>query len=364
MNYLNPDLRDALGNCFGHVHVTNAGSPAAYEVRIDLDSYAADRPRGFIEWRDWGETYSVNCPECGDTRGRFYVGHMWGVFCSKANRRVFSCTKCWNEGCRVDLFDILRGGPRLQEHALQEARSGADRRMELPGDPQDLTPVSRLPASHPAAQYLASRGFDLDLLSDEYGFVHCSRSPWKKGVQDGAGNWHLVTPENRIIIPNIQQGSWQGWMARYLGEVPRDPVTGKPVVQKYLNAPGYSMGTTVYRLDEAAAFSGGSFCLVCEGAMSAIACGAAGVATFGMYPRPMQEELLASRFRNGRLVFLVESEAAANGRIYGCIERLGKQVAEGCATVLLDAGKDAANLDSDTLLGMIENALGGSGAPQ
>jgi hypothetical protein len=38
MTYLNPDLREALGNCFGHVHVTNPGSPAAYEIRIDLDS--------------------------------------------------------------------------------------------------------------------------------------------------------------------------------------------------------------------------------------------------------------------------------------------------------------------------------------
>jgi hypothetical protein len=289
---------------------------------------------------------------------------MWGVFCTKANRRVFSCTKCWNEDCKVDLFDILRGGPRLQEHALQEARSGAHHRMDLPGDPQDLTPVNGLPSDHPAAQYLAGRGFDLDLLSDEYGFVYCSRSPWKRSIQDGAGNWHLVTPENRIIIPNIQQGAWHGWLARYVGEIPKDPVTGKQVIRKYLNAPGYATGTTVYRLDEAAAFSGGSFCLVSEGTLSAIACGAAGVSTFGMYPRPMQEELLAARFKDGRIVFLIESEAAANGRIYGCIERLRKQVAGGCTTVLLPEGKDAASLDSDTLLGMIEDALGRSGAPQ
>jgi len=358
MNRLNPGLFDSLRNCFGHVHVSSEGRPAVYDVRIDLDSYASDKPTGFITWRDWGETYSVNCPECGDTRSRLYIGHMWGVFCPKANRRVFSCMKCHNEGCRVDLFGMLDGGPRVQESSLAPPSDGAHRRMEAPGDPEDLTPVNKLPASHPAVKYLLSRNFtDLDLLAGEYGFVYCTKSPWKKSVRDSAGNWHTVTPENRIIIPNIQQGVWNGWLARYVGDPPKDPSTGKTVIRKYLNAPGYAMGTSVYRLEDAFRFSGGSFCLVCEGTLSAIACGFAGVAAFGMYPKPMQEELLGSRFKDGTLVFLIESEAAANGRIYGCMERLNKVVAGGCVPVNLDEGKDAASLDPEQLLAIIERAV-------
>jgi hypothetical protein len=362
MTQLNPGLYESLRNTFGHVHVTNNGRPAVYDVRIDLDSYASSHPVGFITWRDWGETYSVNCPECGDTRSRLYIGHMWGVFCTKANRRVYSCVKCHNEGCKVDIFGMLSGGPKIQESSLVIA-DNTPRQMDLPGDPEDLIPINKLPGSHPAVETLISRGFsDLDLLAGEYGFVYCTRSPWKRNVRDKGGTWHVVTPENRIIIPNIQQGVWKGWMARYVGDIPKDSATGKPAIQKYLNAPGYATGTSVYRLDDAVKFSGGSFCLVCEGALSAIACGFAGVATFGMYPKPMQEELLADRFKDGTLVFLIEHEAAVNGRIYGCIERLEKLVKGGCVSVNLDPGKDPANLDEGVLLGMIERAVGKSTA--
>ena len=324
MKPINEPLHAALSRRFGRVRTTSTGVEAKYQVVEDrIASWASassgsQSPRK-VNIMNWGETYAVDCPRCNDRRGRLYVSHLWGTYCEKAGTRLFSCVKCQNESCWWgDLWDVLYGNnydPGMQKRT-EEMKTGVDadtRRMELPGEVDDLVPVNLLERNHPTVQYLESRGFtDLRMLAEEYQFCHCLRSPWKKRFMDSSGTWRTVTPENRLIIPNVQHGTWQGWMARYIGEIPKDPSTGKPAIQKYLNAPGYSFGSSVYRLEDARRHTAGELAIVCEGALSAIACGFAGVATFGMYPKPMQEELLAQAFPHGRIVFMVEHEAHEN----------------------------------------------------
>ena len=370
MKYLNEPLVSALKKKFGKVQVTNAGVEAKYRVIEDRISAWATAARGLcpdsapkkINLISWGETYSVNCLKCNDKRSRLYISHLWGTQCEQANRKIYSCVKCHNESCHWgDLWNVLYGNG-YQAEAIQKSedmKTGVEaetRRMELPGDVDDLVPINQLEPGHPVLRYLESRNFrDIEMLATEYQFCYCTRSPWKKRFTDSSGTWHTITPENRLIIPNVQQGVWQGWMARYIGDIPKDPSTGKPVIQKYLNAPGYSFGSSVYRLDDAHRFTEGQFCLVCEGALSAIACGMAGVCTFGMYPKPMQEELLAHKFAGGRLIFLVEAEAAANGRIYDCMDRLRSKVRGGCVAVELPKGQDPATLQTHELMKLVEN---------
>ena len=51
---------------------------------------------------------------------------------------------------------------------------------------------------------------------------------------------------------------------------------------------------------------------------------------------------------------MVEAEAAANGRIYECIDRLKTKVAYGCVAVELPKGADPATIPGPQLLEMIE----------
>lgn len=369
MKPINQALFNALQKKFGKVGITNLGVEAKYRVIDDRISTWVQAAKGVpqeattkrVNWMNWGETYAVNCPKCNDKRHRLYIGHLWGTHCEAANRKLTSCIKCHNESCYWgDLWDVLYGNADcgITTQKAESMRTGIDsdtRKMELPGNVEDLVPINQLDRNHPVIQYLLSRNFtDIEMLATEYQFCYCLKSPWKKRFTDSAGNWHVVSPENRLIIPNVQQGTWQGWMARYIGDIPKDPNTNKPVIQKYLNAPGYSFGASVYRLEDAHKFTNGRFAIVCEGALSAIACGPAGVATFGMYPKPMQEELLADRFKNGQIIFLIEAEASSNGRIFDCIDRLNTKIAGGCISVPLPKGEDPATMSASDLIQLIK----------
>lgn len=358
MKPINEKLYKVLQNKFGKVKITNSGVEAKYRIVADALALHFDpsTPKK-INMINWGETYSVNCPKCRDKRSRLYIGHVWGTRCEEAGKRIYSCVKCHNEACDwSDLWEVLYGNSDIASYDVKtdSLKTGVDidaRKMELPGEVDDLVPVNELPEDHPAVSYLMSRGFkDIDKMACEYQFCYCKRSPWKRSFMDSGGTWHTITPEGRLIIPNVQQGIWQGWMARYIGAIPCDPSTGKPVIQKYLNAPGYSFSSSVYRLEDARKFTDGKFCIVCEGALSAIACGPAGVCTFGMYPKPMQEELLASAFKDGQIIFMVEHEAALNKRIFECIARLDSKVSGGCLTVELPKGHDPATMSTADLL--------------
>lgn len=369
MKHINESLFKALKKKFGKVQVTNAGIEAKYHVVEDKVAAWASARNGNpdastkrVNLINWGETYAVNCPRCNDKRSRLYVSHLWGTYCEQAGKKLFSCVKCHNESCYWgDLWNVLFGtdyDPGIEQKS-EDLKTGMDadaRRMELPGPVEDLIPINQLEDSHPVIQYLLSRNFtDINLLANEYQFCYCNKSPWQKRFTDSGGQWHTITPQNRLIIPNVQQGVWQGWMARYIGDIPKDPNSGKPVIQKYLNAPGYSFSSSVYRLEAAKAFTNGDFCIVCEGALSAIACGFAGVCTFGMYPRPMQEELLANTFKDGQIVFMVEHEAALNKRIFDVIARLNEKIAKGCLAVELPKGKDPASMTTSELMEAVIN---------
>jgi len=367
MTSRNPELLNALRAKFGKVRICNQGCAAqmtqrtSWEGRATQAGMIVDPPE--VRLTSWGETYATCCPKCNDKRFRLYIGHLWGVKCS-INNRVFYPIKCHNENCDwSELKDRLfnaNARPYITDSMLEPAEPV--RRMELPCDSSDLIPINRLDVSHPAVQYLVSRGFsNLDLLAEEYQFCFCRKSAWSRKIRDSAGNPHEVTPANRLIIPNIQQGKWFGWQSRYIGPIPNDPATGKPVIQKYLNSPGYSFGSTVYSVDKAAEFTQGKFCVVCEGALSAIACGPSGVCTFGMFPKPMQEDILADRFSQGVLIFLVEHEAKLNGKIYPIIERLRTRVRNGCITVDLPPGLDAASMKSDDLFELIHRSTANAG---
>lgn len=348
---LNPGLYSALKQVFKHVCISNQGMAADYSVEQDFWG------KKTVVIRHWGETYSVSCPYCGDRRTRLYLSHIWGTQDPRIPYRLTDFIVCHNEGCNMRGFwnllysgDTMLGLPEVVEPEQQIQ----PHRMEFPCPEKDLIPLERLPSDHKAVRHIRDRGLDPVEMSRLYGLCYCPYSDWAREIVDSTGKTHLLTPADRIIIPNIQSGAWYGWQARYIGDLPTDPKTGKKLLQKYLSAPGYPIGHTVYNLDMVVANTAGKLCFVNEGPISAMACKGYGVAIMGMYPKPMQEELLAQKFEHGQIFFLVEAEAVDNSRLKGIVERLGRRVAGGCKMIHLEPGIDAVNLGFDQVVSLAE----------
>jgi hypothetical protein len=68
---------------------------------------------------------------------------------------------------------------------------------------------------HPARVYLASRNFDVDLLTDQFGITYCEQERndifYRKLL-----NGFRATPQCRIVFYIIQNGVVKGWQARIL----------------------------------------------------------------------------------------------------------------------------------------------------
>jgi len=320
---LNPALYTALKSVFKYINISNQGMPAEYEVTTDFFG------KKKITINHWGETYSLSCPYCRDKRTRLYISNIWGTEIDGVPYRFTDPIVCQNEGCNMRHFWNLLYGDKNSLLSLPTVvevdEPVVHTRMEYPCDPKDLVLVNKLPSGHPALEYLLKRKFDLDELSEIYQISYCPKSEWSRTIFDSQGNKYLLTPANRLIIPNIQKGQWYGWQSRYIGDCPKDPVTGKKLLQKYLSAPGFSISHTLFNIDNVAKNSNNSLCFVNEGPFSAIGCKGYGVATSGMFPKPMQEELLASTFKDGEIIVLVESEAAGKGRLKNCIAALTRR---------------------------------------
>ena len=67
---LNPELYNSLSRTFGQVRVMNLGVAMRYAVAHN--SVSGDKE---INIREWGETYKVCCPKCGDRRFRLLINH-------------------------------------------------------------------------------------------------------------------------------------------------------------------------------------------------------------------------------------------------------------------------------------------------
>ena len=60
----------------------------------------------------------------------------------------------------------------------------------------------------------------------------------------------------------------------------------------------------------------------------------------------------------GKIIFLVESEAKANGRIYQSIERINARISGKCVPIDLPEGMDAASMPSEKLFELVNSQLG------
>lgn len=235
---INPRLYRALKKwSTGSVRVKRAGIPlvAGYETGEGGNVRMVVRPG------DQGEEYFINCPKCGDTRGRLSISHRWGVRDRKTNSRNLWLINCYNEGCYRDyssqhalydnLFFFTCGGGHIELSDLKAGDPSRTEAFRAPGAVWNLDDIASRSPRHPALEYLRSRFIDPLMAYQQYGFTYCVESPFPY-------------TSDRLIIPVLWRGRLVGWQARMLGEPPKE---GPP---KYYTGPCSNL-TNGYNLEQA-----------------------------------------------------------------------------------------------------------------
>lgn len=98
MEPLNPVLLNALQTIFGRVRVSKQGEERQVAYFPD---YTTGKPRMRANTAEGGEEYVLNCPFCGDRRGRFYVNHAWGTYDTVTGSWNYHLIHCFNEDCHL-----------------------------------------------------------------------------------------------------------------------------------------------------------------------------------------------------------------------------------------------------------------------
>lgn len=284
VNPLNPTLYSFLQHKFRDVRIANQGASAHIQRIKD-----PTRPgRTITQGQYWGEYYCVCCPFCNDVGNKLWINHMYGAdYDQRSGRRTDThLAVCYKNNCinsperREHLEDLVFGpGKRLLPRVpIQEGTvSCGPQQIQPPGKILNLLEV---PDTAPAVEYLNSRNFDIEVLTNAFGVGVCVEPLPQYRVMKG-----------RIYIPsyfNQQLVAWQG----------RAP-TAQKIDMKY-----YTAGTksrALYNYDLA---SRQDCVVIVEGAPSVWRLGAVGVSLFGKTLSFWQENTVATTWA-GKPVFVV-----------------------------------------------------------
>ena len=205
----------------------------------------------FVRGGKAGEKYVFNCPFCGDTKRRFSVSYLFNQRDPVSKRRHAMGLHCFNEtAChtvrdnREELLEkiqlqldwgVVYSAPDSDDIDEDAMSGNAD--MSVGGEvslPGVCTPLRELPESHPAIEYLISRGIDPWVVANAYN-VSFVEKPYR---------WSIL--QGRLLIPFYRTNHGQvyvgGWTARSIG--------GDDYGRKYFNSPG-SMAGYIYGLQSA-----------------------------------------------------------------------------------------------------------------
>lgn len=341
---LNKHLYHCLKLAYGDVRITSAGEA----FRGDW-VYDASQKRYYLAIEHKGEQYNVCCPICKDTRYRLQFHHLWG--CEEvpdlphsvkerlANREHVSILPfkkhlvyCFNEDCYADLdrrnhlFDyVFELGGTVRRRRQKRIGKGVDVEGTMAGPvdpPGHLIRVDRLPARHPAVQYLESRFWDVSRLARTYGVSFCKNSPY-------------YLAQGRIIIPIRWEGKLRSWQARHVGEIPKG---GPP---KYFTCPNSAIGRLLYNLTLAKRWK---TAVVTEGVTDVWQFGPMACSYFKQKLSMNQILLLRQYFREGSIVLLPDAGEEEQANAQKAYELLDGHIRHGVAVVDLKSG-DPGSLD-------------------
>lgn len=292
---LNPGLYEALKNRFGDVLFSNQGQ------RMIMQPRRSWRDNKIEEITiDFGEYYRVDCPYCGDTRGRLYINHCWNT---KRNGRTFgkNLITCYNEKCDVSKFE-LELMPFMKDFMTTPAMESNEdykqslelKAVQMPGK---CVPLSAYGTQHIAIDYLLRRGFDPYELSMTWGLHYCESAPSdNNGYIPGTTIFARLVRE-RIIIPAYWQGKMVGWQARSCND------HSEP---KYYTMPDFKKRLQLFNGDRAAQYP---MVVVTEGFMKCARVGVMSIALLGKSMSSRQAELIYDLWQDKPVCLLMDPNA-------------------------------------------------------
>lgn len=290
INPLNPVLYSLLEHKFGSVRIANAGVPARVQKVMD-----PIRRRPTSRAAQWGEYYCVCCPFCNDEGHKLWVNHTYGQDVDPdTGRRTGTYTAiCYKNNCletpgRSGQFeDIVFGAGRkmIKTMVVRQVTGDIVRRNTEP--PGKIVGFDSLPAYHPAAEYLAGRGFDPLRLTTDFRVGVCTEPQYDR--------FYLM--KGRIYIPVMFNRQLVGWQGRVVGD------SGKP---KYYNSPGMQKSQVLYNYDAAVEMPA---VVVVEGVPSVWRIGRAAVCLFGKTISAWQCNTIATAWSGKPVFLMLDSDA-------------------------------------------------------
>ena len=270
---LNKPLYEVLHARFGRVRITNENAKRIERRRHD----------GTAEVISPGENYQLNCPLCGDTKGRLSISYLWLEKPPLAQYRRTELANCYNEDCpvREEAFwkpliadiEMAKIGLLISDNTDCNTEIRTIRETPKIGLPKGFQLLDTLPPEHPALSFIMSQysgNLLPDYLAKNYGVGFTSEpDPLYPRAM------------NRVIFPINIGGELVSWQGRTInGENPR----------WYLPV---GFVKPVYNADKVRPLD---IPVIAEGIPSAIACGHNGVAIFGKTITNQQLDYIASHW--------------------------------------------------------------------
>lgn len=331
-----PVLFRKLEERFGTVLFSVEGEEMVFDSKVPLLGPRAVSGHGPIQKEDilhYGEYYRVCCPKCGDDRHRLFINHRvaefpWLIICYNEN--------CYSTAAQRDqlLRYVFHTRPPRKLPVVRGRTDNAKlHKVQAPGLMFNL---QELPRSHPANDYLASRGFDPYELGRRYGVSYCeSSTEFRQCV-------------NRIIAPVMMNGIMVGWQARFIG----DRNWKAASVPKYFDMPGMAKRLMFYNYDEA---KRQPFIVLNEGVTDVWSVGPCAMSTLGDSVTFAQRMILSFEpFKFKPIVMMYDGDAVIVNREQA--EQIRKSHLAPVIVCELPPEKDPGNYDVETNLGMIYTA--------
>ncbi len=339
---LNPSLYQRLREEFGQVSIAQQGVAASVTYNNGL---LLSEPNLRMEMKTSGEYYKVNCPYCGDSRGRLWINHLWGVRDDITNRTNLWLAICYNEDCLKTIGRAAALYDRV--YGFQNANLRGQKPVILPSDgteqtlkpkqvPGKLIKLSDLQDNHPAITYLNERKFNIYELQDSYSVEYCECTFGR-----------YTQAASRIFIPIIMESVLVGWQCRYPAELDWKASN----TMKYYSCPNMPKRLMLYNFDNAIQFP---FVVICEGPTDVWNTGLFSVAAFGKHPSFNQIKLLCNTWPE-LIIIMLDGDAWSD--TVKLVERIQAEEYKGkIVPIKLPLNKDPGNLTQNELYDYIIRA--------
>jgi 5S rRNA maturation endonuclease (ribonuclease M5) len=291
----------------------------------------ADRYLGFGQWRNRAGTYD---------RDMSAVCHKYGTKFSVSQLKQYKPLE--QRGIPDVKHTVFNNAVDREKYLVDDGKG-----HRIPNHPGLVMPIQDLPSDHPALEYIRSRDYDVDILTQQFRCAYCySETPENDEIKlfyKRLPGRFKDTPQGRLVFYVDIKGVQEGWQARILNKTEGDvqhhwhpyqnawvlthvkvngiwhlrhdwkkePYPWKP--SKYRSANGIQRSRVVMGYDAAVAWNARHklktpTAILVEGPLDAGRIGPPGIAFMGKYLNEAQGDLLSREFR--KIIYITDDDEA------------------------------------------------------